>query len=75
MPEPIISTELSASPPTRFSSPSHPDASQPVVAPPRRPVHYSQPTQDWLDFLAGLLAKTARAERASADRTESPARP
>ena len=45
-----------------------------VVTLPRRPVHYSRLTQQWLDFLAGLLAQTAQAERASADRTESPAR-
>ena len=57
------------------SSPPHPDAPHRVVTPPRRPVHYARPTQQWLDFLAGLLAQTARAERASADRTESPARP
>jgi len=57
------------------SSPRHPDAPHRVVTPPRRPVHYARPTQQWLDFLAGLLAQTARAERASAARTESPARP
>jgi len=55
------------------SSPRHPDAPHRVVT--RRPVHYARPTQQWLDFLAGLLAQTAQAERASADRTESPARP
>jgi len=57
------------------SSPPHPDAPHRVVTPPRRPVHYAPPTQQWLDFLAGLLVQTVQAERASADRTESPARP
>src|SRR5213080_2335199 len=105
MPKPIVSTETSSQPLTRFtaqsrrdrlgelrrrslqatsprsqptdtaSSPRHPDAPHQVVTPPRRPVHYARPTQQWLDFLAGLLAQTARAERASADRTECPARP
>ena len=105
MPKPIVSTETSSQPLTRFtaqsrrdrlgelrrrslqatsprsqptdtaSSPRHPEAPHRVVTPPRRPVHYARPTQQWLDFLAGLLAQTAQAERASAARTESPARP
>src|SRR5437867_10255178 len=53
------------------SSPPHPDAPHRVVTPPRRPVHYAPPTQQWLDFLAGLLVQTVQAERASADRTRS----
>ena len=32
-----------------------------------RPVEYSPSTQQWLDFLAGLLAQTAWAEHAAAD--------
>src|SRR6266851_9046211 len=75
---PVVSAEAT-SPPSQptdpASSPRHPEAPHRVVTPPRRPVHYARPTQQWLDFLAGLLAQTARAERASADRTESPARP
>src|SRR5262245_49527596 len=39
------------------------------VMPPPRAIEYSQPIQQWLDFLARLLAQTAWAERATAERT------
>jgi hypothetical protein len=38
-----------------------------VATHPPRPVEYSPSTQQWLDFLAGLLAQTAWAEQAGAD--------
>ncbi len=41
-----------------------------VATPPPRPVDYSPSTQQWLDFLAGLLAQTAWAEQTTADRPD-----
>jgi len=40
-----------------------------------RPVDYSPSTQQWLDFLAGLLAQTAWAEQTTADRPDLRSRP
>jgi hypothetical protein len=40
-----------------------------------RPVQYSPSTQQWLDFLAGLLAQTAWAERTAADTHHITSRP
>jgi len=40
-----------------------------------RPVDYSPSTQQWLDFLAGLPAQTAWAERTTADRPDLRSRP
>jgi hypothetical protein len=40
-----------------------------------RPVEYSPSTQQWLDFLAGLLAQTAWAEQAVADTSDLTSRP
>jgi len=71
----IQATSPRSQPTDTAFSPRHPDAPHRVVTPPRRPVHYAPPTQQWLDFLAGLLVQTVQAERASADRTERPARP
>src|SRR5947209_4472456 len=36
--------------PRRLRCSPHPDAPHRVVPPPRRPVHYARPTQQWLDF-------------------------
>jgi hypothetical protein len=41
-----------------------------VAFPSPRPVEYSPSTQQWLDFLAGLLAQTAWAEQAAADTSD-----
>lgn len=46
-----------------------------VVTPPRRPVECSPATQQWLDFLAGLLAQTAWTEQAAADSPDFTSRP
>ena len=40
-----------------------------------RPVEYSPSTQQWLDFLAGLLAQAAWAEQAAADTSDLTSRP
>jgi hypothetical protein len=40
-----------------------------------RPVEYGPSTQQWLDFLAGLLAQTAWAEQAAADILNITSRP
>jgi hypothetical protein len=40
-----------------------------------RPVEYAPSTQQWLDFLAGLLAQTAWAEQAAADTSDLTSRP
>ena len=41
-----------------------------VASPSPRPVEYSPSTQQWLDFLAGLLAQTAWAEQTAADTSD-----
>jgi hypothetical protein len=46
-----------------------------VATHPPRPVEYSPSTQEWLDFLAGLLAQTAWAEQAAADISNITSRP
>lgn len=46
-----------------------------VAIHPPRPVEYSPSTQQWLDFLAGLLAQTAWAERAAVDNPDVTSRP
>ena len=40
-----------------------------------RAVEYAPSTQQWLDFLAGLLAQTAWAEQAAADTPDLTSRP
>lgn len=46
-----------------------------VATHPPRLVEYSPSTQQWLDFLAGLLAQTAWAEHAAADSPDLTRRP
>jgi hypothetical protein len=60
----------------RSAAAKRPPRARPRLATPApRPVEYSPSTQQWLAFLAGLLAQTAWAERSTADASSIPSHP